>query len=357
MTQGGWYVHAPRWHLLTFVKYGYSMVDMDVFLFSLNAIMPIILLSALGFVLRKVGFFTADFLSIANAFCFRFTLPALLFINVYNIENFQDIHWDIVLFVGSFMVATFLMGLVYVCLCIKNPLQKGVLLQTVFRSNYIIIGIPLAFSLGGSEGGAIASVLSAFTVPLFNILAVIALTIFLPRHNKAQTWLYSVWVIIRKILTNPLILATVAAFLCLLIRPYLDGWRLKTGELSFLFVAIENVSRIASPLALIVLGGEFTFSAVKVLLPKIIQGLVIRLVIVPLLGIFLVFRFFPHFGAAEHAALLVLFASPSAVSSAIMAQQMGNDGELARQLVVWTSIGAAFTLFAFTAVLRSMGVF
>lgn len=342
---------------LTFSVYEYIIDTMDVLLFSLNAIMPIILLSALGFILRQSDFFTDNFLKVANAFCFRFALPALLFINIYSIENIHEIRWDVVLFVGIFILVIFFCGIVYVCLGIKDVHQKGVLLQTVFRSNYIIIGIPLVYSLAGNEGRNMASILSAFTIPLFNILAVISLTIFLPHQSHAKNAMHRLWLLIQKIMTNPLILAAGAAFVCVLIRPFFGEWSFKSGELGFLYTAIESLSRIASPLALIILGGEFTFSAVKVLLPQIIQGVLIRLVLVPLLGTFLVLWLFPYFGMAEHAALLVLFASPSAVSSAIMAQEMGNDGELARQLVVWTSIGSAFTLFVFTAVLRAVGIF
>lgn len=297
------------------------------------------MLATLGFVLRKIGIFTSDFLKIATTFSFRISFPALLFINVYKIKHIAEVRWDLVLFMLVAELVVFVIGLLYVLLFVKNPRQKGVILQMFFRSNYIIIGIPLAYSRGGSEGGAIA------------------LMIFLPHEGKSKNPLRGIWVVIKKILTNPLILATVADFICLLIRPYVAGWNFKTGEFGFLFQTIESIANIAAPFALITLGGGFSFSGTKLLLPHIIQGVAIRLIIVPLFVFFMIRWLFPHFGAAEHATILLLFAVPTTVTSAIMAEKMGSDGELARQLVVWTSICSVFTLLIFTTMLRSSGIF
>jgi len=40
-----------------------------------------------------------------------------------------------------------------------------------------------------------------------------------------------------------------------------------------------------------------------------------------------------------------------------MAKEMGGDGELADQLVVWTTVISAFTIFLEIVVLRSVGIF
>ena len=118
---------------------------------------------------------------------------------------------------------------------------------------------------------------------------------------------------------------------------------------------------MATPLALIVLGGQFKFSAVRGMTKEIVVGTVFRVVIAPLLGVgcaVLLSEFTPllNFGQTEYPALIALFGTPVAVSSAIMAEEMDNDAQLAGQLVVWTSISSVLTVFLTVFALMSAGL-
>jgi predicted permease len=53
---------------------------------------------------------------------------------------------------------------------------------------------------------------------------------------------------------------------------------------------------------------------------------------------------------------VALFGSPVAVSSAVMAGEMGNDDQLASQYVVWTSLGSMVTVFLMVVGLKSIGL-
>ena len=133
------------------------------------------------------------------------------------------------------------------------------------------------------------------------------------------------------------------------------------NSLPFLYSALASVSKTASPLALIVLGGQFSFKAIKGLLPQIAYGTLVRTVIVPATALTLAVLLSTHtgllnLGSAHYASLIALFGSPIAVSSAIMAGEMGNDSELAGQLVVWTSLVSMFTLFVIIMIMRGMGL-
>ena len=129
----------------------------------------------------------------------------------------------------------------------------------------------------------------------------------------------------------------------------------------FIYNTLDNLKQVATPLALVVLGGQFEFSAVKGMSKEIIVGTVFRTVIAPLIGVgcaVLLSEFTPlvDFGQEEYPALIALFGTPVAVSSAIMAGEMGNDEQLAGQLVVWTSICSIVTLFAQVLLLMSFGL-
>lgn len=333
-----------------------------VFLTALNAVLPIILLILLGYVLKRKGFLNADFLKIGNKLVFKICLPAMLFINVYDIDSFSSIRWDVVVYCVLITLLIFVLGLISAVTMTKVPQRRGVLLQCTFRSNFAIIGLSLASALGGEEAMAVAAVVSAFTIPLFNILAVVALSVFVGNTNSSQNSIKSILLNIAK---NPLIISVALGMVCLGIRgiqTQLLGEMAFSMErdLVFLYKALNNLKAIASPFALIVLGGQFEFSAAKGMLKEIIVGTVWRVVLTPLIGIGIAVALSLHTslltcGTNEIPALIALFGSPVAVSSAIMASQMKNDEQLATQLVVWTSLCSIVTIFLQVCVLMLMG--
>lgn len=337
---------------------------MNTFMFALNAIMPIILLILLGYILKKKGFLDEGWFKKGNKFVFRVCLPVLLFVNVYNIESFADIDWQVILYSEFAIMVVFLLGLVLVQYTVSDERQKGVILQCVFRSNYAIIGIPLAESLGGAEGVAVAAILSAFSIPTFNILAVISLNMYIKRENGGGIQFANT---LKKIATNPLIIGVVCGLVVLAIRAVLsknsDNVPLfsLSDDMPFIYSAFSNLAKISSPLALIILGGLFDFSAIKELKKQIFIGTVARVVVVPclVLGVAIILSKYVNIINIDNTAfpaLIALSGSPVAVSSAIMAQEMENDGVLAGQLVVWTSVMSIFTLFIIIAILRGLGV-
>ena len=333
-----------------------------ILLTATNAVLPIVLIIYLGYWLRQKNLLSPDFLKKGNWLVFHVCLPSMLFINVYDIESTQSIDWGIVVYCCGATVLLFLLGLVTALAATPVPQRRGVILQCVFRSNFAIIGLSLAAALGGQEAVTIAAVVSAFTIPLFNILGVVSLSIFLDNQEKQGPKLRSV---LLNILKNPLIISVVLGFVCLGIRRLeilLWGdivFTLK-GQLAFLYKVLTNLKSIASPLALIVLGGQFTFSAVKGLFREILVGTVWRIILAPLIcigGAILLSRYagWFHCGPEAFPAMIALFGSPVAVSSAIMAGSMGNDEQLATQLVVWTSLLSIGTIFLQVCILMATG--
>lgn len=343
--------------------YNFSVKEGDVmadFIFTINAVLPIILVVALGYILKRMKFLNKDFLKVSNKLVFKVLLPVMLFLNIYNVSNLNEIRLDIVLFAALGIVALFLIGLLIVILFIKDPMQKGVVLQCVFRSNYAIIGIPLATMLFGESAAVVASLVSAISIPIFNILAVVSLTVFIKDDVEKKDFKTQAKSILIKIIKNPLILGVVAGIIALLIREVFVindiTFRLST-DLKFVYTALTWLKNTATPLALIVLGGQFEFSAVKRLKKEIAIGTISRIVLAPALMIGIALLFFKDFDGACFACLVALFGSPVAVSSAIMASEMKNDEELAGQLVVWTTLLSSVTIFVLVLILKSINIF
>ena len=330
---------------------------------AVNAVVPILLLILLGYFLRRIGFLSESFLSVGNKLVFKVCLPVMLFVNVYNTQDLSSIPWDVILYVTAIMLVLFAVSFLTAIASTSIPERRGVVMQCFYRSNFAIIGLPLASALGGSEAMSLAALLSAFTIPVFNVFAVISLTVFLKKDDGSKI---SAKEIALNIAKNPLIIGVLAGVVCLVIREIQVAafgqvaFSLK-NDVAFVYKALDNIKAITSPFALIVLGGEFQFSAVSGMFKEIAVGTVCRLVITPLIGIVGAYLLSTHTsilncGANEYPAMIALFGSPVAVSSAVMAGAMGNDKQLATQLVVWTSIFSIFTIFLTVCIMMPAGL-
>lgn len=318
--------------------------------------MPIILLAALGYFLRIIKFADDDFFKKLNRMVFRFFLPILLYMNIYSIESLSDIRWSVVLYCAVAIVLICLTGYLVSGFIAKNRQQKGVIVQCFFRSNYAIIGLPLAESLGGQGALAFASVLSAVTIPLFNVLAVMILCHYSHKPNEG-----SLKQTLIKTVKNPLIISVLAGVITVILRNALPFDFTVRENLPFLYSALSSASKIASPLALIVLGARFDFAKVSSLFRQISFATFMRLVFAPLVGLGAGFLLSKHTSlisltATEYPALIALFSTPVAVSSAVMVGEIGGDEQLAGQLVVWTSVLSVFSMFGVIFVIKSLGL-
>ena len=333
--------------------------------FTCNAVLPVVLTILTGYVLKCLKVFPEDFFKLLNKLSFRCCLPVMLFYNVYNVSELSQISQfgPVCLFCFVAIMAAFLLGAVGAGLMMKDKRQKGVMVQAVFRSNNAIIGLSLVISLmnGDKEAVAVASILSSLFIPLFNILAVLSLTMYMNEEGKK----FSILPILKKIVTNPLIIGCGMGFVFLIIRSFIpvrlgaDGSAVPVfmvkHNLPFLYKTVEMVGSCATPIALIALGGNFTFSAVARLKKLIIAGTSLRVLIVPVVT--LIAAYCLGFREIEFPALIALFGTPVAVSSVPMATEMNNDDELAGQLVVWSSISSGFTLFAIIFACAQVGIF
>ncbi len=327
---------------------------MDSFIFALSAVAPIVIMVAIGYFLKRIGWISADFAKVANKLVFRVFMPVMLFVKIYGMNDLSGID---ITFVGYALAAVFIAFLLSIpasVIVARKKNRRGVLIQAAIRSGYSLIGIPLAKELGGNDAEAAAVLISAAVIPLFNVLAVISLTA-IGNESKERV---SIKKIIVDIIKNPLIVGIALGLVTVGIRAvfvkYGIGFRLT--DIAPAFKALEYLSALAIPLALLVLGAQFELSAVGELKREIIFGVLARTVIVPALSLGVAYIFFRNrFSAAYFATFVSLFATPVAVPSVPMVQEMGGDVTLAGQLVVWSTLASGFTVFLFTFLLRLGG--
>jgi len=331
------------------------------FWFAFDAIMPMLLLMLYGYWLHRIDFFDAAFVKKLNKFTLFYAVPFLMFNNVYTLDSVSDISMPLLGVVMVSIVLITILCLMLSFLLTKQKNQRGVIMQAGFRSNFAVIGIILATALQGKAGSVVAASLQAPGIIYFNVMAVICLTIFSDIPGRT----ISIKSIIKDILTNRLIIGLFSGVVCLCLREIIpnaaDGTPVfsLSGSLPFLYSAIESLAKIASPLAMILLGAQIDFHPAPKLRFKIVAGVALRLVIVPAVGLLL--AYLAHrlgiisLSPAIVSALLAFYGSPMAVVGAVMAEEMGGDAELSRQYAVWTTALSMITLFFWILILRTSG--
>jgi predicted permease len=307
---------------------------MENLILSINVVLPLFLTMALGYVLKCLKMFDDSTLKVMNNIAFKVFLPLLLFYNIYKTDLNGAINLKLIFFALLSVTITFVILCIFIPFIEKDNKKRGVLIQGIFRSNFVIFGLPVASSLFGDDKVGMVAILIATVVPLFNMLAVISLEIF--RCGKLD-----IKNTLKGIITNPLIIASVIGICFLVLEIKLP-------------IAIEksvsDISKIATPLSLILLGGSFAFTDVKIHLKQTIIGVTGRLVIVPL--ILMPISIWLGFRGVELLALMLIFASPTAISSFTMAQKMDGDSDLAAQIVVFTSACCIITVFLWIFTLK-----
>ena len=312
---------------------------MENLMISANAVLPMCLIMALGYGTRRLGWIRREEISAINKIAFRIFLPCLLYYNVYCSDLSGSFDPLLMAYAVGGVLLTFGLSLGYTLLTEKLPERRGVMIQGMFRSNYVIMGIPVATALLGADQLGTVSILIAVVVPLFNMLSVVVLEVFRGQKPKPLH-------VLGQIVKNPLVIASALGILTLA-----AGIRLP----HILEQTIQNVSAIASPLQLFLLGAFFQFSGLKTYRRELVTVSAAKLIISP--GLFLGLGALLGFRGVAFVSLIGIFASPTAVNSFTMAQQMGGDAELAGDIVVTTSAVSILTMFLWIFLFKSLGVF
>lgn len=275
---------------------------LDTFFYAFNAIAPMLFLMLLGYYLRYTHFFDLSLLKRMSTFTFRFGISAMMFRNVYTLSDLSEIRVDMMCFILICCVAITAVGWAEAMLFTQQRSRRGVMIQNSFRSNFSIIGILLATALGGAEGGSIAASMQAPTIIYFNVVSVLCLIYFSDQPQRRVSPGY----ILKSIATNPMILGQVVGLACLIARQWIprdaSGELLFSiqGSLPFLYSAVDSLASMATPLILVLMGGQVDFSAVGAMKKELIVGIVQRLILAPVIGFCLAFgrpgsgRVYPH---------------------------------------------------------------
>ena len=312
---------------------------MESFLVCFRAVAPIFLIMALGYLAQRLGTISRDDVPRLNKVAFRYFLSVTMFYNLYQSDISHAVQPKLLVFALIAVLAEFALATLFVVATEKTGSKRGVKIQGIFRSNSILIGIPLTAALvEGADLGPIVLLL-AVVVPTYNVLAVVILEIF--RGNRPN-----IGHVLLNIVKNPLIIAAALGLLFLL-----TPLRLPVVIES----TVSQIAPISNAFMLFLLGAFFRFDGLRRYRWDLVVVTLGRLVIMP--GLVLTAACFLGFRGVHFAGLIAVFGSATAVSSFTMAQQLGGDDELAGDIVVVTSVFCIATLFGWAFLFKSLGVF
>ena len=313
---------------------------MDNLIFSLNATVPIFLMMLLGLLFRKIGWIDEVFASKMNKFVFLVPLPVLLFEDLATVD-FAEV-WDMkfVLFCfGATLISIVIAAAV--SFLWKDRSIQGEFIQASYRSSAALLGIAFIQNIYGDAGMAPLMIIGS--VPLYNVMAVVALSFFQPERKKLdrQVWINT----LKGIITNPIILGIIAGLLWSALRLPIPSILEKT---------VSNIGAVATPMGLMAMGATFDIRKAFGKAKPAVAASVMKLV--GFAALFLPLAVWLGFRREQLVAILIMLGSATTVSCYVMARNMGHEGVLTSSTVMLTTLFSAFTVTGWLYILRTLGL-
>ena len=311
---------------------------MENFIFAFNGVLPIFLVMAIGCFLKYKNVLKEEFYSGASRFVFLIATPALLFTDTASVSFKETFDIKFILTALGLIFTYIVILWIFVPLFVKDRVRAGAIIHCGFRSNFAILGVPLAKNVLDAVGVAKAELLLAFGVPLFNVCAVVCLAYWSQGKGDYKKML-------KNIVTNPLIIGALSGLMFSVLSIPIPAVISKT---------IGYVGNTALGLGLIVLGASFDFKKFAKNFKTTILASLVKIVGAPLFG--LIISYLLGYRGNELLIVLIFMGSSTAINSYIMAKEMGSDSELTSGIVVCTTGLSMITLFLGLFLLKTFGL-
>jgi len=309
---------------------------------ALNAVVPLFLLIFLGYFLTRIGFFTQPFLKTANKLVFRILMPVNLFWTMYKGQGVSSAEFGTVAFcIAGTMAVLLIAALVVPRVCLDDR-QRGVLIQDMFRGNFVIYGTSVCLRMFGDVCGTLVGLLTGVMIPVYNFCAGLVLSYYAGRNEgKVPSLSQS----LLSALKNPMFLAPI-------LGAVMGGLNIPIP--TALGTALQDIGKTSTPMAQLFMGGSLTFAYVGRYWKKLLAISAMRQLVIPAVMVGL--AAFMGFTGYQLGAILCMFGAPVAVTTFAMTQQIGGDEDLAVSAIVFTTCVSCISLCAFSVALGAMGL-
>ncbi len=306
-------------------------------LLALSAVFPLLAYMLLGAFLNHIKQLSVTTQAEMNRIIFNWLFPLVMFSSIYRTNLTEVLNLPFLVTMGALTVITMAAALLLVPRFVQDKRQQGSMVQAIIRGNALLFALPVVSVLSGPENIGLASLCVATIVPAYNVFMVI----YLEALRGGQMRLTP---LVKSVLRNPLIVGAAAGLLFKAL-----GVRLP----QVIQTVVAQLAGLVTPLALIMLGAGLKFSDAVGYRRQLVGVSVAKLLLVPLL--FVLGVRLMGFGRLETTTALALSAVPTAVSSYVMAKEMGADAVLAGQIVATTTVLSVATLFLWVLALSGLG--
>ena len=309
------------------------------FLICVNAVIPSAIYLAIGIILKLAHVVTDEEVRKFTHMVFVALYPFIMFDNLYGKNIAEHMDLKLGLYAIGFTFLQFVISWLFVCRIEKDNFERGAMIQALYRSNYVLMGFPIAINLFGKGNITAVAIIMMLVVPFYNVSSVIIFENF--RGGRVD-----IKDIIKRILTNPIIDGGIAAFIVMILGIQLPATIEGT---------VSALSDTTAPISLILLGASLNLEGFSSDRKRIAICAAGKLLIFPAIGIAgavaIGLRDVPLI------AVTLMTAAPVALSSYAMASSMGGNGKLAGELVVITTLTSCFTIPVFLFILKTNGLF
>ncbi|MBD8875517.1 AEC family transporter [Roseibium polysiphoniae] len=300
-------------------------------LMTLAALLPIILITALGYALERTNIISRDQWSGIERLAYFLLFPAILFQSI-ALADFGRLP---TLSMGlSLLCAISVMMLLVLALrpflqarfAINGPRFTSIFQGSVRWNGFLALA--MADSLIGAEGVALLAIAMVVMIPVLNIASILVLSRY-GDSGEAPT----VAKVARDLYTNPFNIAIAAGiFFNVLAIPIP----------SIAQTTLTMLGAAALPVGIICVGASLDLNSLRRPGPALSSGTFIRLLISPLVGA----GFAALFGVtgSAHIAILIACSVPSASNSFLLARLMGGDAKLMAEILTLQTLAAMVTI-------------
>ncbi len=309
------------------------------FIICVNAVIPSAIYLAIGIILKVAHVVNDEDVRKFTHVVFVTLYPFIMFDNLYGKDIAGNMDLRLGLYAVGFTLLQLLVSWIFVCNIEKDNYERGPMIQALYRSNYVLMGFPIAVNLFGKGNITAVAIIMMLVVPFYNISAVIIFETF--RGGKIN-----IGHMLRRILTNPIVDGGIAALIVMMLGINLP---------SAVITTVSALSDATAPIAMILLGAALNLNGFSSDRWRIAVCTIGKLVVFPAIGI--AGAVYLGLRDTQLIAVTLMVSAPVALASYAMASSMGGNGKLAGELVVVTTIASCFTIPVFLFILKTNGLF
>ena len=309
------------------------------FIICFSAVLPSIIYLIIGIILRLCGVVDDRDVRRFTHIVFVALYPFIMFDNLYGKNIGENLDIRLGLYALGFTFAQLVASWFFVCRLEKDNYDRGAMIQALYRSNFVLLGFPIAINLFGKGNITPVAIIMMLVVPFYNASAVVVFESF--RGGKVD-----IRDMVKRILTNPIIDGGIAAAVVMLLGITLP----ETIENT-----ITTLSDCTSPIALILLGAGLNLKDFDSDRKKVAICTFGKLVFFPIFGIG--GAVLMGFTGVSLIAVTLMASAPVALASYAMASSMGGNGRLAGEIVVSSTLLSCATIPVWLFILKTMGLF